>query len=254
MTRTTSGGGFFGNKTPIISSEYRPQDIESLNDAQSIGAEIQRIDAAIETKKTEKKQLKRPRNLNPFKSNDESLNVYDSNMFAISKSIETLNSAKIALKDKASTQRLTRGIASVSDNIKGVKDAISMQSEAIINKLQSMEKNMDQCIKPESLQTLFLQIQNLLVQGEMKFMTTTEKQLLEQALLSKQSTTPSSNATPDATTNVAALASPFEGGGYVTVLGRKRKVVAKGRVECVMVKGKLTPLKEAKAAERKRKA
>ena len=87
----------------------------------------------------------------------------------------------------------------------------------------------------------------------MKFMTPQMKNsIAKDAELSVTVAPPANvNLKPSENDEPAASAA---GGGYVTVLGRKRKVVAKGRVECVMVKGKLTPLKEAKAAERKRKA
>jgi len=43
------------------------------------------------------------------------------------------------------------------------------------------------------------------------------------------------------------------GGGYTTVLGRRRKVVMKGRTKCVNVKGELVALSKAKAMEKKMK-
>lgn len=47
-------------------------------------------------------------------------------------------------------------------------------------------------------------------------------------------------------------ATPNQGGGsYVTVLGRRRKIIQKGRMKCVMVKGEEMPLSKAKALEKK---
>lgn len=42
------------------------------------------------------------------------------------------------------------------------------------------------------------------------------------------------------------------GGGYTTVLGRRRKVVMKGRTKCVTIKGELVPVSKAKAMEKKK--
>lgn len=43
------------------------------------------------------------------------------------------------------------------------------------------------------------------------------------------------------------------GGGYTTVLGRRRKIVMKGRTKCVNVKGELVAVSKAKAMEKKLK-
>jgi hypothetical protein len=46
---------------------------------------------------------------------------------------------------------------------------------------------------------------------------------------------------------------PQEGGGFVTLLGRRRKIVMQGRKKCVRVKGELIPLKDAKCMDKKNK-